>query len=57
MEATTEWNEAELHFWDGSIAAMNVAFLNFQKVIISRLYLPLSKLDSRRGFWQAIFTS
>ena len=38
----------------GSIAAMNVAFLNLRKVIISRSYLPLSQLDSRRGFWQDI---
>jgi hypothetical protein len=34
------------------VAAMNVAFLNLQEVIIWRSYLPLSQPDSRRGFWQ-----
>ena len=33
---------------------MNVVFLNLRKVIIGRLYLPLSQSDSWRGFWQDI---
>jgi len=35
-----------------AISAMNVGFLKLRKVIIWRSYLPLSQLDSRRGFWQ-----
>ena len=44
------WN---FHAWI-AISAMDVAFLKLWKVIIWRSYLPLSQLDSRRGFWQAI---
>jgi hypothetical protein len=41
-------------FYEGSIAAMNVGFLNFRKVIIWRSYLALSVFGSEAGYWQAI---
>jgi hypothetical protein len=43
----------------GDLAKLSfkAAFLNLRKVIIRISYLPLSQLDSQRGFWQEILAS
>ena len=49
------WQDMKKRVGQGAwLSAINVAFLNLRKDIIWRSYLPLSQLDSRRGFWQDI---